>query len=366
MNKINTIVILIMFSSPLWGQTSNITAQLDLVKTSFIDNQGKPVQGGVVKGHIQLNDVSEQLVWAALKLPIGFIRGHVFQTGETWMLEIPLTPQQLTLFDNFSKDKQFHILAVKGEYHTLENAPYEVIFNWSKILAHLKSNKIKSIDHLQQSVNLMVASGAIQFSQALNGLAKKAIVFTLRRQLFDYYQIEGQLAIRLRYPIPPLSKPIKTRFHSPVYGETARLFRVEIKRQTSQESTYNAYRIQTVQFYTAINLEHLGIRAIALQGEMVDNKGYRQPGKMLLIKSNPFVFYKQTFTIIGEFHQYHLVYWGKIFLENGTVLNLPKTRPTHFSVSTSTVELSQIISPLLEEVVDEDDEESDDEESDDD
>jgi len=347
MNKINTIVILILLSCPMCGQASNITAQLDLIKTSFIDNQGQLVQGGVVKGAIQLNDVSEQLVWAALKFPVGFIRGHVFQTGETWMLEAPLTPQQMTLFDSFSKEEQFYILAVKGEYHTLENTPYEVIFNWLKILAHLKSNQINTIDHLQQSVNLMVANGAIHTPQGLNGMAEKAIVFTLRRQLFDYYQTEGQLAIRLRYPIPPLSKPIKTLFHNPVYGENARFFRVEIKRQSSQESTYNAYRIQTVRFYTALDLKHLGIRAIALQSEMIDSKGYRQPSKMLFIKSNPYVYYKQTFTIIGEFNQYHLVYWGKIFLENGSVLTLPKTRPTHFSVSTSTVELSQIVSPLL-------------------
>ncbi|KHD05309.1 hypothetical protein PN36_25025 [Candidatus Thiomargarita nelsonii] len=355
MNKINAIVILIMLSCPLWGQASNITAQLELIKSSFIDNQGQLVQGGIVKGHIQLNHVSEQLVWATLKLPVGFIPGYVFQTGETWMLEVPLTPQQITLFDNFFKDEQFYILAVKGEYHTLENSPYEVIFNWSKILAHLKSNKINTIDQLQQSVNHLVTSGAIQSSQTLNNMAKKAIIFTLRRQLFDYYQTEGQLAIRLRYPIPPPSKPIKTLIHSPVYTEQARLFRVDIKSQSSQESAYNAYRIQTVQFYTVIDLKHLGIRAIALQSEMIDNKGYRQPGKMLFIKNSPFVFYKQIFTIIGEFNKYHLVYWGKILLENGSVLTLPKTRPTHFSVSTSTVELSQIVSPLLEEVVEFDD-----------
>jgi len=360
MNKINTIVILIMLSWPLWGQASNITAQLDLLKTSFVDNQGQLVQGGIVKGYIQLNDASEQLVWATLKLPIGFIHGHVFQTGETWMLEVPLTPQQITLFDGFTKDEQFHILAVKGEYHTLENAPYEVIFNWAKILAHLKSNKINTIGHLHQSVNLMVTSGAIQSSPALNGIAKKAIVFTLRRQLFDYYQTEGQLAIRLRYPIPPLSKSIKTLLHSPVYEEQSQLFRVEIKNQTSQESTYNAYRIKTVQFYTAIDLRHLGIRAIALQSEMIDNKNYRQPGRMLMIKMKPYVFYKQTFTLISEPNQYHLVYWGKIVLENGEVLTLPKTSPPHFSVSTSIVELSQIVSPLLEEVVDEDEEFDDD------
>ena len=366
MKKINTLFILILLICPLWGQASNLTAQLRLTKTSFIDNQGQLVQGGVVKGTILLNDVSEHLVWAALKLPIGFIRGHVFQTGDTWMLEAPLTPQQMTLFDNFSKDEQFHILAVKGEYHTLENAPYDLTFNWPKILAHLKSNQIKTLAHLQQSVNHLVASGAIQASQTLNGLAKKAIVFSWRRQLFDYYQTAGKLAIRLRYPIPPLSKTIKTRLHRLVYGETAQLFRVEIKSQSSQESTYNAYRIQTVQFYTALDLKHLGIRAIALQSEMIDNQGYRQPGKVLFIKHNPYVYAKQTFTIMGEFHQYHLVYWGKIFLENGEVLTLPKTRSTHFSVSTSSVELSQIISPLLEEVVDEDSDEEFDEDSDED
>jgi hypothetical protein len=362
MNKINTLLILTLLSCPLWGQASTLTAQLDLIKIALIDNQGQLVQGGLVKGNIQLNENSEQLVWAALKLPIGFIPGHVFQTGDTWMLEVPLTPPQITLFDKFAKDEQFYLLAVEGEYRTLENAPGEVVFHWAKILAHLTSHQIKTIADLQHHVDLMLTSGAIQTAQPLNNMAKKAMVFTLRRQLFEYYQMEGQLAIRLHYPIPPLSKPIKTRLHHPVYIERTRFFRVEIKPQPTEEVVYDAYRLQTVQFYTAIDLKLLGIRAIALQSEMVDSQGYRQPGKVLLIKNEPFVFYQQTFIIIGAFNQYHLVYWGAIFLENGTVLDLPKTHPKTFAISNSTQELSRIVSPLItpeannDEIFDDDDE----------
>ncbi len=84
---------------------------------------------------------------------------------------------------------------------------------------------------------------------------------------------------------------------------------------------------------------------------------------MLLIKNTPFLFYKQNFTTIGESHQYHLIYWGKIFFENGSVIALPKTRAKTLAASNSTQELSRIIFPLVVPLLPKEDE---DEESDDD
>ncbi|RKZ92090.1 MAG: hypothetical protein DRR19_05300 [Candidatus Parabeggiatoa sp. nov. 1] len=350
MNRINVIIILIVFSWPLLGQATNLTAQLRLTKTSFIDNQGQLIQSGIVQGYVQLNGIGEQLVWAALKLPEGLIQGQVFQTAEqNWLLDVSLTPLQLTLLEKSLKSSaRFYILAVNGEYQALVNAPYEVTFDWSLILTALKTDPINTIEHLQQRVNRFVENGVIQSSEQLNDRTTKAIVFTLRRQLFEYYQTAGQLAIRLRYPLPRLSKPTKTLIHSPVYLEQARLFPVEVIQQSAQEWTDDGYRIQTIRFYTAIDLKQLGIRAIALQTEMIDNKGYRQPGKVLIIRKH-YKLYKQTFTMTDDFKQYRLVYWGKVFLENGAVVNWPQTQPMTFSVPIDTEELSHLVSPLLSE-----------------
>ena len=129
MNKINALVILILFISPWGGYASNITAQLHLIKTAFdVDHQNPPVQMGIIQGTIQFNG-DEQLIWAALKSSIGFIQGSVFQTAtQTWMLDVPLTPQQLTLLEHSLTTQVFNLISVCGEYQTLENAPYEVIF----------------------------------------------------------------------------------------------------------------------------------------------------------------------------------------------------------------------------------------------
>jgi uncharacterized protein YdhG (YjbR/CyaY superfamily) len=312
------------------------SAQLRLIKTSFIDNQGQLVQGGIVQGTVPLN---KPLVWAALKLPTGLIRGHVFQTAEqTWVLDVPLTPQQFALFEQSLKS-HFYVLAVSGDYQTLETAPFEVTFS-PTILATLKT--VNTIDQLQQSVTELMAQGAIQ---TLTDMAKKAIVFALRRQFFEYYQTEG--AIRLRYKAPRLFKQTKTLIHSPVYVEQVHLFPVEVVQQSTQEWTNDGYRIQTIRFFIAVDL----VKAIALQSEMVDSKGYRQASQVVIIQE-PYKLYTQKFTLFDDFKQYRLFYWGKIFLKDGSVVALPKTR-RHFSVPVHTQELSHIVSTLLEKINDE-------------
>ena len=340
-----------MLGCPLLSQATNLTAELRLTKTSFIDNQGELIQGGLVQGHVQLNGVDEQLVWAALKLPDGMIPGQVFQTAEqAWRLEVSLTPPQLTLLEkSVQSSARFYLLAVRGEYQALINAPYEVTFDWSRIVSALKTEPINTIEQLQQRVTDLVENGSISSSEPLSDRA--AIVFTLRRQLFEYYQMAGQLAIRLRYPLSDFSKPTKTLIHSPVYLEQARLFSVSVNPAV-QEWTDDGYRIQTIRFYSAIDLKQFGIRAIALQTEMIDGNGYRQPGQVLIIKK-PYRLYQQTFTMTDDFKHYRFVYWGQVFLENGTVLNFPKTSPLTLSVPIDTEELSQLVSPLLEEMNDE-------------
>ncbi|OAD19167.1 hypothetical protein THIOM_005214 [Candidatus Thiomargarita nelsonii] len=309
------------------------SAQLRLIKTSFIDNQGQLVQGGIVQGTVPLN---KPLVWAALKLPTGLIRGHVFQTAEqTWHLDVPLTPQQFALFEQSLKS-HFYVLAVSGDYQTLEAAPFEVTFS-PTILATLKT--VNTIEQLQQSVTELMAQGAIQTFVPLTDMA--AIVFTLRRQFFEYYQTEG--AIRLRYKAPRLFKQTKTLIHSPVYVEQVHLFPVEVVQQSTQEWTNDGYRIQTVRFFIAVDL----VKAIALQSEMVDSKGYRQASQVVIIQE-PYKLYTQKFTLFEDFKQYRLFYWGKIFLKDGSVVALPKTR-IHFSVPVHTQELSHILEKINDE-----------------
>lgn len=341
-----------MFSWASLGQANNLSAELHLTKTSFIDNQGQLIQGGIVQGPVQLNGVDQQFVWAALKLPDGMISGQVFQTAEqAWMLNVSLTPSQLTLLEkSLQSSARFYLMAVIGEYQSLVNAPYEVSFDGSQIVSALTVKPVNTIEQLQQRVSGFIENGIIQSSEPLND--SSAVVFMLRRQLFEYYQAAGQLAIRLRYPLSDFSKSVKTLIHSPVYQEQARLFSVQVSPPAVQEWTDDGYRIQTIRFYTAIDLKQLGIRAIALQTEMIDGNGYRQPGQVLIIKK-PYRLYQQTFTMTDDFKQYRVVYWGQVLLENGVVVNWPKTRPMTFSVPIDTEELSQLVSPLLEEMNDE-------------
>ncbi|MEK8016366.1 MAG: hypothetical protein VSS75_005820 [Candidatus Parabeggiatoa sp.] len=346
MNKIKALVILILLISACGGSATEITAQLHLIKTAFdVDHQTLPVQMGIVQGTIQFNG-DEQLVWATLKSSIGFIQGSVFQTAtQTWRLEVSLTPQQLTLLEQTLKIQVFNLLSVCGEYQTLENAPYEVIFDWTKILNVLKTNPVNTLKGLHLTVDHLVRRGAIQFSEAPNDMAKQAVVFILRRQLFEYYQIDGQLAIRLRYPIP--QQATRTFIHSPAYVEQVSLFPVEVRQQTSTKWTESAYRVQTVKFYIDLELKPFsGIRLIALQSEIRDHKGYRQPGQVLPIQK-PNQRYSQTFSFIHDSKSSYLVYWGKIFLENGSVINLPKIRQEITGFIAPNIELNSVVSSIM-------------------
>jgi len=313
---------------------------LQLIKTSFVDNQGQLIQRGLIKGEIRLPGLqTKRIVWVNLKLTHdAYLPGQlVLTTNGLGLLEIPITPEQITLVEHqLLSSQSLVLLVVYGDYQE-HASEFEAQFYWEKLLEFIKAHLPWTLNDLQNALPTLQQQGIIKFSKQPGRLAHnkelQRVAFFLRQQLLTLQVHQGNIKLVLKTSLPRLPEVSTVRFSGLGYIEYSTEIHIPLTNFSQanivEPEIQATQRIQTMAFYTGINLNDWDIRLIALQSEMVEN-GHRQPGRIQLIRQSHKV-YANTFTI-HDFRQCHFHYWGKIFLTNGKIVDLPKTKIPHIRV----------------------------------